>query len=53
LRATHQLVEGARIENDETRWIAVGDGPELPRLDDRLGHGTRHRGRIGERMIEV
>jgi len=53
LRATHQLVEGARIKKDETRWTAFGDRPKLPRLDDRLGHGTRHRSRLGERMIEV
>jgi hypothetical protein len=32
---------------------AFGDGTELPRLDDRPGHRTYHRGRIGERMIEV
>jgi hypothetical protein len=43
LRATHQLVEGARIEKDETRWTAFGDRPKLPRLDDRLRHRTRHR----------
>src|ERR1700730_18595458 len=36
LRATHQLVECARIDNDETRRTAFSDGPELPRLDDRL-----------------
>jgi hypothetical protein len=27
--------------------------PSCPAPDDRLGHRTRHRGRIGERMIEV
>ena len=27
LRATHQLVEGARIKKDETRWTAFGDRP--------------------------
>jgi hypothetical protein len=32
---------------------AFGDGAELARLDDRPGHRTYHRGRIGERMIEV
>src|SRR5208282_117948 len=53
LRATHQLVERARVEKDETRWTTFGDRPELPRPDDRLRHRTRHRGRIAERMIEV
>ena len=27
--------------------------PSCPARDDRLGHRTRHRGRIAERMIEV
>jgi hypothetical protein len=53
LRATYQLVESARVEKDQTRWTAFGDRPELPRADDGLGHRTRHRERIGERMIEV
>lgn len=53
LRATYQLVESARIEKDETRWTTFGDRPELPRPDDRLGNGTCHRSRVGERMIEV
>ena len=53
LRATHQLVEGARIKKDETRWTAFGDRPKLPRLDDRLRHRTRHRDCIAEWMIEV
>src|SRR5258708_13883761 len=51
--APHQLVEGARIEKDETRWPAFGDRPKLPRLDDRLRHRTRHRDCIAEWMIEV
>jgi hypothetical protein len=53
LRPTHQLVEGARIKKDETRWTAFGDRPKLPRLDDRLRHRTRHRDCIAEWMIEV
>jgi hypothetical protein len=53
LRATHQLVESARVEKNETRCTAFGDRPELPRPDDRLRHRTRHRYRIAEWMIEV
>ena len=52
LWTTHQLVEGARIEKNETRYSAF-DRPKLPRPDDRLRHRTRHRYRIAEWMIEV
>jgi hypothetical protein len=53
LRATHQLVKGARVEQDETRGSSFSDRTERPYPDDRLWHGTCHRGRIGKRMIEV
>ncbi len=53
LWATHQLVEGARIEKNETRYSAFGDRPKLPRPDDRLRYRTGHRYRIAEWMIEV
>ena len=53
LRATHQLVERARIKKNETCCTAFGDRPELPRRDYRLRHRTCHRDRIAEWMIEV
>ena len=53
MRATHQLVERARIQKNETCCTAFGDRPELPRRDYRLRHRTRHRDRIAEWMIEV
>ena len=47
------LATAGRSASSGVSRTAFGDGTELPHLDDRPGHRTYHRGRIGELMIEV